>query len=590
MPEDLSIEDFWRVYGTEAATLDGLAVRDPFMGGGSTLVEAQRLGALGFGTDVDPLAVEIVRAETAPGDADALRAAGKQLLDHLKAEFVDLYPAHDDRTPLHYFMLPEVTCPECAEPSLLYRDLVLARDAGKRGAVVRDQKLVAFWPEDLSLHVLDKPDRQRLSRDGRRRDLYSGTFSGQLFQCPFCGTRSSHRDLQTGTAPLRLVAVEDTVDTGRRDFRAPSPDDAAAQAEALVRLHQEGNGSGVSGVQLETARRDERPLSYGIRTIADLHTPRQALVLGAAFAWVESLDDPVSAPLLRMALSNAVATNNRLCSYARDYGRLSGLFSVRGYSIPALTVELNPLHPTAGRGTLAACIQRVARALETGPRRTVWDSGTGRCIAVEFADSVTAEVHVSCQAAGDEVPPDFQDADLCFFDPPYFDYIAYDELSEIYRGWLGLATLGGTPLLPESGERAAESFGLQLGSSLRSVLEGLRPGRPIAFTYHSAEQEAWEAIGIALDDAKLRVTAMWPIRSDAHMGHHGHPGNCEWDVLVVVRRIEETQPAILAIDLASWRDSVRPLMIGDADGRNLEHALDVGRRRFGSTTLGGNPK
>ena len=49
---------------------------------------------------------------------------------------------------------------------------------------------------------------------------------------------------------------------------------------------------------------------------------------------------------------------DRLCGYATDYGRLSPLFSVRGYSLPALAVELNPLNLKSGRGTIAACIER----------------------------------------------------------------------------------------------------------------------------------------------------------------------------------------------------------------------------------------
>jgi len=50
----------------------GDTVLDPFMGCGTTLVEAARLGRHAWGTDVNPLAVHIARAKTAPVDDGAL--------------------------------------------------------------------------------------------------------------------------------------------------------------------------------------------------------------------------------------------------------------------------------------------------------------------------------------------------------------------------------------------------------------------------------------------------------------------------------------------------------------------------------------
>ena len=50
----------------------GDIVLDPFMGCGTTLVEAARLGYDSWGTDINPLAVKIAQAKTAPIDADSL--------------------------------------------------------------------------------------------------------------------------------------------------------------------------------------------------------------------------------------------------------------------------------------------------------------------------------------------------------------------------------------------------------------------------------------------------------------------------------------------------------------------------------------
>ena len=49
-----SEEEFWRMYADPATTLAGLSVYDPFMGGGTTLIEAARLGVRRSADPVEP--------------------------------------------------------------------------------------------------------------------------------------------------------------------------------------------------------------------------------------------------------------------------------------------------------------------------------------------------------------------------------------------------------------------------------------------------------------------------------------------------------------------------------------------------------
>src|SRR5436305_2528058 len=193
-------EDFWRLFSSAERPLAGQRVLDPFAGGGSTLVEAARLGANIIGSDVDPLAVRIVGTELTPPQLEPLRRAGAELLAWLHEAFAKLYPAKDHVTPLHYFHVPIVKCPNCQQPGPLYRNLVLVRDPRRRGAVIRDDRLTCFCPICFSLRQMQKPDAVRLQCCGKQQAIWSGTFTDQAYSCPECGTKSSHRDLQTGAA------------------------------------------------------------------------------------------------------------------------------------------------------------------------------------------------------------------------------------------------------------------------------------------------------------------------------------------------------------------------------------------------------
>ena len=576
-------EDLWRVFGSAGRPLTGLRVLDPFAGGGSTVIEAARLGADVVGSDVDPLAVNIVSVELEPPEQEPLRKAGAELIAWLNHTCARFYPTTDDAPALHYFHVPIVECPRCKHRGPLYRNLVLVRDPRRRGAVVRDEGLTCYCPTCFSLRHMKSADAVLLPCCGRQHAIWSGTFSRQSYSCPQCSARSSHRDLRTGVGEQRLVAVEETPTDGRRRLRPPRVEDLRALESARRSLSSRRERLHLPEGNVQVGHHDDRPASYGITRYEQLFTPRQLLVFGSAWTWVSECkwSKPVTRAL-EMALSSALATNNRLCGYATDYGRLSALFAVRGYSLPALAVELNPLHPTGGRGTIAACVARIQRAAGMAPvRRYTWQASKQQPVAVDL-DLTTKGIDaaLACRSAdafpAPGAPPDI---DICIFDPPYYDYIAYDELSAFYRAWREDCQLGGAPLLPGKGN-GAEPFGVYLGRCMRAIVARLRAGRPIAFTYHSTNPDAWDAIGKAIDAAHLRVTAIWPVRSDGHMGHHSHDGNSEWDLVIVCRRCGETELRMPRFTVDQWIEGVKPLRVSAADRNNMTLAYNMVASRF----------
>ena len=231
--------EFWERYRTGRDDLLGLHVGDAFLGGATSLVEGARLGASVSGVDVDPLAVRIATEELSTPAPELLRQAAGELLAYLRRELKGLYPVHERATALHYFYLRRVECPACATQSLLYRNLVIARDRGRNGAVVRDTPIVAFCPDCLSVHELGA-DRTLLSCCGRRRRLDQGTYAGARFTCPHCQTRSAHEQLRTAKTPRVLIAVESTRGKERRMIRAPRAGEHGLDARAATLLGSRG--------------------------------------------------------------------------------------------------------------------------------------------------------------------------------------------------------------------------------------------------------------------------------------------------------------------------------------------------------------
>lgn len=593
-PGNMELAEYWRMFASEDTPLSGLRVQDLFVGGGTTLVEAARLGAIPSGTDVDPLAVEIVKHELNPPDPDALSAATLKLLSNLEREVGSLFRKKSKSwTPLHYFWVARVECPECSAVSVLHRNLIIARDSQKDGSARRRAAIVAFCPDCLRVHELDSLARRQLRCCGRR-DLLKGNYADQKFTCEACGAYSTHRQLKTGIAPRSLLAVEETSTDEYRRIRQATSFDRVVAVSGREYLRNNLELLKLPNRDFDRNRRESRPLSFGVVKPAELFTDRQLAVFGRAFRWIEQSDYPLSVRrALRLGVSNALATNNKLCGYATDYGRLAPLFSIRSYSLPALAVELNPFHTTAGRGTLRRSLEKVISSCSPTARRHVWSQEAGKPVAktMRFPRRRMPVGDIICASASDSRFKDLPAAnDLCVFDPPYFDYIAYSELSEFYRSWLDQPILGGIPLLPNP-SAPVSSFSSQLSQCLSSALCSLKAERPLVFTFHSSSKPAWDAIGLALDSANLLITALWPLKNDSHMGHHSSDGNCEWDVSVVCRRAAECVRIQLTIEISDWVRRASPLIIRDVDRDGLKLAIDMSRSRFGkaNSTAGAVP-
>jgi putative DNA methylase len=576
MPAKTTAEDFWKVFSDGRDTLAGKVVGDPFAGGATSLVEASRLGADVTGIDVDPLAVRVARVELAQLDRGLFETEASALLQHLRERGDALYPSRSGVEALHYFRLREASCGNCGEHSLIYRNLWLARDRGLAGAVVREEGAVVFCPICDRLHHLGS-DRQRLECCESRHRIEAGTYSRSGFECPSCGHTAGNEELRVGSLPSRLIAVEETVANGYRVIRAPRPSDV----EAIKRA--EGS---VASTQLVDATLTDidagRPASYGFETVADLFHPRQKRVLSDAFAWIGTRDcDPAIRDALILAVSNALGSNNALCGYATDYGRLSSLFSaVRAYSMPVLSVELNPLHRSAGRGTLEATLRRVARSGSELVRRHTIDPESASAVPHKFHALRRGRSSVTCSSADRPLPTDFGRYDIALTDPPYFDFISYSDLSLLYRAWLAPESqaekLGGAPIYPV-GENPADEFATRLAAAFRNLRKVLKPAAQMIFTFHSPHEEAWRAVEKAIRRAEFRVHAVFPVWADGRGGSHGHAGNCEWDLVFVCRGMHTSGESIKATS-EEWIARLGDEALEASDVQNLKLGLAMARR------------
>ncbi len=138
-PTDLMAE-FYKNHADDPDT-QGKVVLDPFMGGGTTVVEALRLGCKPIGIDLNPVAWFIVKTEIEPVDIDSLKAAFERLAARpvawnggkpLRETLLDLYKTEVapgvEADVIYTFWVKHAICtdPTCKKEVPLFKDYIVA--------------------------------------------------------------------------------------------------------------------------------------------------------------------------------------------------------------------------------------------------------------------------------------------------------------------------------------------------------------------------------------------------------------------------------------------------------------------------------
>lgn len=134
------MEEFYKDHSNDTDT-KGKVVLDPFMGGGTTVVEALRLGCKVVGIDLNPVAWFIVKSEVEPVDIEALKNAFERLAARpvawndgkpLRDSLLDLYRTEVqlglDADVIYTFWVKHAICtdPTCKKEVPLFKDYLVA--------------------------------------------------------------------------------------------------------------------------------------------------------------------------------------------------------------------------------------------------------------------------------------------------------------------------------------------------------------------------------------------------------------------------------------------------------------------------------
>lgn len=573
-------------------------VVDSFAGGGSIPLEALRVGADAFASDLNPVAVLLnkVLLEFIPkyGQrlADEVRRWGEWIKNEAEKELAEFYPVDPDgATPIAYLWARTILseAPDQGDIPIevpLLRSLWLAKKKGRYRALrwKRDAK-GDVQTEDIEV-TYASGERRTVRRPlvevfepRSQAEVEQGPSRGGAATCPISGYTTSVESVRRqlmerrgGSDDARLMCVVTvSKNASGRSYRIPTASDVLANDRAAKALAGRGqkqtNGfSQIPDGNLNHLRGFFNVVLYGMTKWGNLFSPRQRLTLTTLNEMVHKA-------------SNQLASSSSN-DFASAVGTCLGLAVSRHADINA---SLGMWHNTRELITHVFGRQALPMVWDFAEANTFCDSSGAFLGGVDWISRVL-EQSISTvgrveQASATEHPLPDDSADLFFTDPPYYAAIPYADLSDFFYSWLRRSLFTIHPdlfkaeLSPKDLEcvslshRAAmyrnkdsawfESMMRLACSEARRVDKSTGVG---VFVFANKETSGWEAMLVALISAGWKITASWPI--DTEMGNRLRARNSAAlasSIHLVCRPRENSTSLDTGTEVGDWRDILQEL-------------------------------
>lgn len=597
-PEGTSIVDaFYR-----SIRLSGLVVYDPFMGSGTTVGEAHKLGCTVVGRDINPVAYRSVRTVLADVDRRQVDALFCQLEATVGPALRRLHRSTDSDGEgcdvLYWFWVKVLPCPACEEPVDLFPSYVFARHAyAKRYPTVQ-----VLCPD--CGHVFASTVEKRSSTCPAchaRFDAHVGPARHMTAVCS-CGEefKIAKRARAAGRPPAhRMYAKLVLRRDGTKEYLPITDADHAGFDKARKRLKK--LRPLLPEVHIADGHNTKQILSYGYRTWDQLFNERQLLGLTMLAGAIRDLPEGQARDVLALLFSGVLEFNNMFASYKGEgTGAVRHMFSHHILKPERMPIEANLWGTPKSSGSFSTLYKlRVLRAfayreapfeiaVERKGKKLAGRKVFGTCAPIgartveawPAGGLPTGSLYLSC---GDSAETDLPDSsvDLIVTDPPFFDNVHYSELADFFYVWQELYFNGGLGKRAATTRQAGEvqdvdaaAFATKLGAVFRECNRVLRDDGILLFSYHHSREDGWASVARAVLDGGFTFVASQPVKAEMSVAAPKTQAKepIDIDVLLVCRK-RETAPR------RPRRCAATALAAATADaGSKVDRFNRVGRR------------
>jgi putative DNA methylase len=323
-----SKSDTWKNF-YKRHKLTGKIVLDPFMGSGTTLGEAMKLGAKAVGCDINPISNFLVRQAFTRVSEVELRIAFSRLERDIAPKIRRYYQTRDPQTgeliPVLYFFWVKTLVTPDGETVPLFSRYVFSQDAYPK----KESKAQIICPHcwkitegrydmtDLACpHCANKFNPQEGPAAGQHVTTKAGNRYRIKELLPTDGTPPAHR----------LYAMLALRPNGEKMYLPAQDEDLALLADAEERLKIETLP--LPTLAVRPGHNTDQARGYNYTHWRDFFNGRQLLCLGLLLTAILEIEDEAIQEQLLCLFSSTLEFNNLFCSYKGEgTGAVRHMFS-----------------------------------------------------------------------------------------------------------------------------------------------------------------------------------------------------------------------------------------------------------------------
>lgn len=571
-------------YFQQPIALAGLTVFDPFMGSGTTIGEAHKLGCTAIGRDINPVAYRAVRTALGPLDRRDLVSRFEDLSRTVAPHLRRLYRSADSEgrpcDVLYYFWVKVLPCPKCKASVDLFPRYIFTRHAYKG----RDVPLHVVCPDCGDVFPIGATDTSATCRRCRKTfDPHEGPAKHTAAICPACHEEFALAATAraAGVPPAhRMFAKLALRDNGAKEYLPITADDLAAFEAAKEHLRQ--RAPELPRVPIKNGYNTRQILNYGYRYWHELFNERQLLGLTMLAEAIAELPKGQSRDALAVLFSGVLEFNNMFASYKGEgTGAVRHMFSHHVLKPERLPIEANLWGTPQSSGAFSTLFQtRLLRAIDyrESPFEIVLDESPGerkvrkvfhlspplgrKVVKAYPRDGLPkGAIYLSCGSSAKTDLPD-KSVDLVVTDPPFFDNVHYSELADFFYVWQELYFFGprrGRPATTRHNEEVQDTAAAAFAEKLRAVFlecrRVLRDDGRLIFSYHHSREDGWAAVARAVLGAGFSLIQSQPVKSEMSVAAPKSQAKepIDLDVLLVCRKRTEDRRPPVGADVALSR-------------------------------------
>lgn len=564
-----------------------VSIFDPFMGSGTTVGEAHKLGCVALGRDINPVACESVRVALGPLDRNHLTSGFSLLFDEVGKRIQNLYQAKGKDGQLcdvlYYFWVKNIPCSYCTAEIDLFSTRVIARNAYPD----RKPEVQISCPQCGDIFSALNGDRMvHCSSCGLDFNPHTGSVSGGQVTCPICSKSFS---IIEAVRPLehppahRLYGKLLLTPDGNKQYLPATPDDIEAykHCSRLLKAEVKQGTIRLPDAVLADGYNTRQAIGYNYHCWRDFFNDRQLLALSWLHEAIAKIDDIPTRDAFLILFSGVLEFNNLFASYKGEgTGAVRHMFAHHILKPERTPIEANVWGTSKSSGSFVNLFKsRLLRAIDyrIAPfETTVNGSGKVYDTSVSFSGDINISwpvqgdfkprnIYLSCGSSDDTKLPGGS-VDFVITDPPFFDNVHYSELADFFFAWQSLHPRGfitsaqTTRHVREVQDTNAGSFAAKLQAVFAECHRILKDDGILAFTYHHSRSEGWVSLVKAIFGAGFSVINVHPVKAEMSVAAPKSQAKepIQLDIILVCKKKE--------------KDVRKPLEASDALDKAVEQA------------------